>query len=566
MDGMNQNNNPYGQQNDPYQPNDAQQVNSPYQANDVQQMNSPYQANDSYQVNNAQQMNNPYQANNAYQANNPYQPQDNFAGQVINPYNPHGQKKGPNVKVIIAGVACALVVLIGIGVGVLVHYRSTPTYKINKGFQNLAKEMMQTSNPLMEKIGMDDIMSMMQEDGGHVETEINLTIDLPFIGETTMGVDTDYYKDVKDKELNADTSFSVMNFDFAHLSIYANDEVFCFSIPELYMEDLYIENENVLKQYNRSIWADSYPINAEDFSIDLFRDQDERVSMRNLRNMANTIGEFEDDFKACGDAMIIEKVENGLYRVTIPQKEYDRLVKDMFEYYDKIYGDQEAAAVLLDAMYEYKKLIASDANILFEINSENRIESIMLENPVEILDGEASFEGELFFLGEDRSIDKIQGKITINGVDDRTREMLWQVQQTSDDDSYQMDVDIKFNQDGETRSKLKVVANSDAVRDEFDATCSYKDESDDWEIVLEGDLDDIEKGEGFELELDRASISLDGEELFKITGSVNIEPLKKSIKPSVQPKIAFFEMTESDWEEIGDQIENGYGSLFNYVW
>lgn len=531
MDGMNQNNNPYGQQNNPYQ-----------------------------------QMNNPYQPNNAYQANNPYQPQDNYGGQVVNPYNPHGQKKGPNVKVIIAGIACALVVLIGIGVGVLVHYRSTPSYKINKGFQNLAKEIMQTGNPLVEKIGMDDIMSMLQEDGGHMETEINLTMDLPFIGEMTMGVDTDYYKDVKGKELNADTSFSVMNFAFAHLSIYANDEVLCFSIPELYMEDLYIKNENVLKQYNRSIWADVYPIDGEDFSIDLFQDQDERVSMRNLRNMANTIGEFEDDFKACGDAMIVEKVENGLYRVTIPQKEYDRLVKDLFEYYDTIYGDQEAAAVLLDALYEYKKLIASDANILFEINGQNRIESIMLENPVEILDGEASFEGELFFMGEERSIDKIQGKIAINGVYGQASEMLWQVQQTSDDDSYRMDMDIKFNEDGETLSKIKVVANCDAVRDDFDVTFSYKDEAEDWEFTLEGDLNVIEKGEEFELDLDKAALSLDGEELFKITGSVNIEPLKKSIKPSAQPETAFFEMTESDWEDIGDQIDSGYGGLFNYIW
>ena len=549
MDGMNQNNNLYGQQNDPYQPNETQQANSPYQAN------VPYQQN------NAQQVNNPYQINNAYQ------PQDNFSGQVVNPYNPHGRMNSPKVKVIIAGIACALVVLIGICVGVLVHHRSTPAYKISKGFQNLAREIMQTSNPLMEKIGMDDIMSMMQEDGGHMETEINLTVDLPFIGDMTMGVDTDYYKDVKGKELNADTSFSVMNFDFAHLSIYANDEVLCFSIPELYMEDLYIENENVLKQYNRSIWADSYPINAEDFSIDLFQDQDERISMRNLRNMANTIGEFEDDLKACEAAMTIEKVENGLYRVTIPQKEYDRLVKDLFEYYDKIYGDQESVAVLLDAMYEYKKLIASDASLLFEINSQNRIESIILENPVEMLDGEASFEAEIFFMGEERSIDKIQGKIAINGVYGQTSEMLWQLQQTSDDVSYQMDMDVKFNEDGETLSKIKLVADCDAVKDDFDVTFSYKDEEEDWEFVLEGDLDVVEKGEEFELELDKAALSLDGEELFKITGSVNIEPLKKSIKPSAQPKTAFFEMTESDWEDIGDQIDRGYGGLFNsFLW
>lgn len=546
MDEMNQNNNPYGQQNDGYQ------ANNPYQQNNA------YQPNDPYQHDNAYQSNDPYY-------HNPYQPQDNSGVQMVQPYNPPEKRKGNGVKIAV-GVACALVVLIGIGVGVLAYYRSTPSYKVNKGLQNLAKEFVQTKNPLVEKIGIADILLMMQEEGSHVETKLNVPVDVPMFGETTIGVDTDFYKDVPGKELSADTSISVMNWDFAHLNIYANDEVFCFSIPELFMEDMYIENENVVSQYNDSIFGDVYPSDMEDFSINLFPDADESISMRDLENMSAAMEDFEDDFNALRDGMTIEKVEKGLYRVTFPVNETDRLLKHLMENSAKLYNEEE----FLQELKEYKKLIASDVSLLFEIDSQNRIGSIMLESPLEILDGKVSFEGELFFLGKTRSIDMIQGKIVINGVNDRSGEVVWQVQMTSDDTVYRVDMDLKWAEEEETLGKMKFVVNCDAVNDEFEMTFSSKDDTDDMEFVLEGSVDDIVKGESVEFNLDQAAVRVDGEELLKVTGNISIEPLTKAVKPSVEPETAFFEMTNADWMVILYRLNDEYGgileSLLGYLW
>lgn len=539
MDGMNQNNNnPYEQQPDAYQ------TNSPYQQSD------------------AQQMHNPYQPNNAQQAGNPYIPQDNYGIPPVQPYNPGGQKKGIGVKLAI-GIACVVVLLIAVCVGVLAYSRNTPSYKVRKGIENLGKELLEVKNPLTEKLGLSDIILMMQEDGGHVDTKLDFTIELPIFGDTTMGIDTDFYKDVNAKELSADTSLSVMNIEFAHLNIYANDEVFCFSIPELFIEDMYIENENVISQYNNSILADGEELDMEDFSINLFPDENVGIKMRDWRKLSTALGDFEKDFTAFQDAMTIEKVEKGLYRVTYPAKETDRMLKSLLKNYGKLSGTEEE----LDVWKEYKTLVLSDVNLLFEIDNNNRIDSIMLENPLEVLDGKASFEAEVFFMGEERSVDKVQGKFVGNGLDGKTREAIWQVQEVCDDDAYDVDVDIKLTEEDKTIGKLKFVMNCDAVKEKVGITCTFKDEGSEIDIVLKSSIDDYDKGESIEIDLDEITVSFisddDSESSFKISGDILVEPLQGKIEPSVEPETALFEMSEDDWMDIIDQLRDEYGYLLD---
>lgn len=541
MDGMNQNNNPY--HHNPYQPQDNQH----------QPQDNPYQA----QNNSYQHQDNPYQAQN-----NPYQLQNNPGGQPAYVFKPYEQKNHSSAKIVI-GVVCACAVVFGIIIGAFSYYRSTPSYKISKGFRNLAKEIVQNSNPLTDKIGTGDMIRMMQEDGGHVETTLDFTVDVSSWGNVTLGVDTDFYKDVHAKELSADTSISVMNYDFAHLNIYANDEVFCFSVPELFLEDLYVENQGLVSQYNDSFLGELYPSSMEDFSINLFPDEDKRISFRDWRNMSSSLEDLGDKIDACKEGMIIEKAGKGLYRVTFPEKESDRLLKSLLE---SAYNGDEAR----NLWKEYKNLIDSDVSLLFEINGKNRIESIILDSPIEMLDGTASLEGEIFFLGETRSIDKVQGKIIIGGADGKSRELICQIQQTSGNDIYSMDTDIKLSYENKTLGKVKVVMNCDAVKDKFDLTCSFKDDTDDMGIVLEGSFDDIVKGESLEFDLNKAAFTMNDKEYFKISGDISIEPLQSKVQASVKPKTALFEMSYTDWLGIMYQLQSEYGnvlgSLLEYLW
>lgn len=551
-DGMNQNSyDDYLPQEIPV-PGAEQQVNNPYAG---QQTNGSYAG---------QQTNNPYAVQRTESPyggqENPYHQQfDPYGGQV-RPYVPQAQKKGTAVKIVI-GVACALVFIMALLIGGMVYLRSKPAYKISMGFRNLGKEMDQTQNRLVEKIGINELLLMMEEEGSHVDSSLNFATELPLLGSTTLGIDTDFYKDMQAKELNADTTLSLMNMDFAHLNIYADEEIFCFSLPELFLENMYIENEHVVSQYNNSILAQlGSSSSMEDFSIDLFADADDKIRPQEWRDLDKIWEKFEGDLTACKEGMTIAKVEKGLYRVTLPQKESDRLLKDLLDSYVEI----NDALEMQDLWDDYKNLLSSDIGLLFEMNG-SRIDSIMLEEPVSLWDNTASIGGELFFLGEERSIDKVQGKITIEGVDGKTREVIGQIKQTSDSDVYQMDVDVKYSEEEES-GKIKFVMNCDAARDEFDMTFSVKDSADDMEIALEGSLDDIVEGESLEISLDQVTFSTDDEEVYRISGDIAIEPLQDKIKATVKPETAFFEMSLYDWEEIINKLDDAYGSILNSLW
>lgn len=490
------------------------------------------------QTQNAQQ---PFGQNNAYQI---YGPQ----GQAYIP----DRRNSATIKILIAVVCVMVVIFTVVGIGIA-YFRSTPAYKISRGILNLSKEIEQSKNPLEEKIGLGDMILMMAEEGGHVDSRINFTMESLF--GTTVGIDTEYYKDMQNKELSADTSVSVMNYDFAHLNIYADEEALCFSIPELFMENLYIDNEDVVSQYNKSFLAELTGISdADDFSLDFFADEKGGLSLLAERYAA--------DLEACRDEMVMEKAGKGVYRMVYPAREMDRLLRHLADSSEGVYGLAGE-----DRWWkEYDSLIDSNISVLLEIDRQNRIESISFEEPVALMDGTASMTASLHFLGTGRSIDKMQGEITVEGKDGAERAIHFQILQTPAKDSYKIDMDVELMEEKDSMLRIKYVADSDAVRDEFDMSFSVWDDETDIEMIVEGSMDDIVKGRSLELDLTNAVFRMDGEELFKITGELLIEPLEDEITSTVRKEKAFFEMTENDWLNILYAIDREYGGLLNYLW
>ena len=52
-------------------------------------------------------------------------------------------------------------------------------------------------------------------------------------------------------------------------------------------------------------------------------------------------------------------------------------------------------------------------SFILERNDANRIESIRLEEPLFLCDGKIRVDGDIHFLGEKRSIEKMQGMLTV---------------------------------------------------------------------------------------------------------------------------------------------------------
>lgn len=482
------------------------------------------------------------------------------AQSVVRPYQPHDRKTGK----IIGIVACVLAAVIIMGILAAAFYTSRPMYKIAKGLHNLSAELSEIHNPLADKLGLEDIITMLEEDGGHVATRLNFTAEALF-GSMTLGVDTQLYKDVQAKELDSSTTVSIMNYEIAHLNLYGNEDVICFGIPELFLENMYFDTENVVSQYNASVWADENMfgrLDMEDFSVELFPEDQGRISIGNHRTIIGFMEKYGSDLEACRENMTVYKVESGVYGAEFTQQDMDRLFKDMLHYYNDLYGMDEID--LEEGMEDYEQFIASDVNLLFVIDHKNRIESITLEKPVEMLDGEASVDWELFFMGEKRSVDKMQGKVTVTNASGEETEMIGQLVQTLEDDDYQINMDIKYSEE-EGQGKMRLAMDCDASDDTFDMSLSMKTDDGAVELAAEGTLDDIVQGESFALDLDALTIDMDGEEICKLTGDIAVAPLQESITPGVEAETAIFEMS---YAEIGDlfyKIVMEYGNLMDLL-
>lgn len=486
-------------------------------------------------------------------------------------YLPPKNHKKTALIVILCVAAVLLVAVLG---GWYYHVHSA-AYKIERGFLNLIREAEGMKNPLAEKLGTNQIGRMLVEEGAHLDTKMNVTTDT-FLGQVTLGVDTDCEVDRRNKEMAASAALSVMNYELASMELYGDEDNLCFSIPELYLENVYIENENVLDQYNHSLWAEVLGrAEGDDFSIDLFPDpwlfgDEEGVGKAFLK-------EYADEIAECRRHMTMEKAGQDLYRVSFDELYFDDLVREfLYDYvnFTKV-GREDAMGILS----YYDVVTSADAiSFILEIDSANRIESIRLEDPLSLCDGRIKLSGDIYFLGEKRSIEKMQGMITVKNdwQDEKTEtEIVWQATQSLELDDYRMETDVKcaFTEDGETWNlRLGGELECDGRNNSFDGEFSVKDTSDDFEIAwrASGGFSHIKKGESFDMELDELTLNVEDEELWLVRGEAGLSPLKRRVRQNVKPKTAFFELQEREWDKIFEKVyrdyENLLESIYSFYW
>ncbi|MCD7726612.1 MAG: hypothetical protein LUI12_13850 [Clostridiales bacterium] len=493
---------------------------------------------------------------------------------------------------ILAAVICVVILLGILGGSAWAFYTNTAVYKLTKGLQNLSASVEEMKNPLAEKVGIREILLRMEEEGGHVETRMNLTTDLiPY--NVTLGVDTELYRDMQAKALNSTTAISVMNYELAHLELYGNEEQICFSVPELFLEDLYFDTENVVSQYNDSIFARELfgQSSMEEFSLRLFPDGEADGSVNAWGSAEQFLEAYGSELEACRDNMTISKGEKGWYRASFAGQDVDRLLRELLQDYAEINGLDENDWD--GEMEEHERLIASDPALLFEVNQRNQIEKILLESPVELLDGEASMELELSFLGKGGSVDEMQGEITVTNASEESLDaaqeetsakeasaldadqetepeglsVVWQLAKATEEADYQLQIDaaVKNSAEESGGSRIHVTISCGSSEDTFDMAVSLEEEDNTMEIAAKGEVSDIVQGQSFGLQLEELAVYRAGEKLCRITGDMSIEPLQEEITPVAEAKIAVFEMSYTEIGEILYQLAEKYGSLLELL-
>lgn len=473
-----------------------------------------------------------------------------------------------NKKKTLVIVLCVCVAVLALILGGWIHHIHSPAYRVQKGIFNLAREMEEMKNPLIEKTGAGAIRQMMAEEGFSADTRLNVTFDTgsDYFGELTLGMDTECEKDVKGKEMSASTTLSLMNYEFGHVELYGDKDNLCFSFPEFLMEDMYIENENVLGQYNHSMWAMLLgEAEGDDFSVDLFADKwlfadEEGVVSAFLK-------EYSGEIEECRRHMTIEKAGQDLYRVSFDNLYFNELIRQMlYDYVNfSMIGREEAMGIL-----SYFDVVSNGRNVsfLFEINRDNRIESIRLEEPLSLYQGDMQISGDIYFLGTERSIDKMQGKMEIERkMEEQTQEteLTWQVLQSLVSDDYQMESNIRCSvtQNGEKQNLgLDIDLGCDGRENSFETEIAFKSSFGELGLTAEGGLSHIQTGQSFDMDLDEVVLSVDDEELLLIRGEVGVKPLVRRVKQNVKPKTAFFELSEDDWYDWLDDMYYEYSYLF----
>ena len=454
------------------------------------------------------------------------------------------QKKNHTKVWITLGVILAVVMVAGTTAAAVLL--NSPKYIVAKAGASLLQEIEQVQIPADSQPDWAGVAQMLGEEGGHTKNRWNVSSDVfaEWLGQSiTLGVDMDSYLDKKTKQMSGNVALSVMNNNLLDMDIYAEQDTICFSIPALFLEDMYFSSQNIVSQYNRSLWADYHRLDSEDFSIDLFQTYSYMDREQFTQNYA-------EELAALSQKISLEKVEKGLYRITLPQAETEALLQAVAEMED------------LQQEIPCQQFLQDEVKLLLELDGNKRIESIVLEEPVAILDGKDTLEGEVFFLGEKRSIDKVQGKIIVTEDGEEALRLVVQLIPTAEDTTYGMEASVKCTSNGQlSRIDYQREYDSDRAKFQIEATVDTQEET--VAVQTEGTFEDVAAENTLHLNLEELTVSMDGKDLYKISGELLVEPLQEEVVRTVEARTDFFAMTEQDWEEIALQVINKYGTLWD---
>lgn len=449
-----------------------------------------------------------YNQNNQYNQYNP----NNQYNQIYIPQME--EKPHKNTKIVVAVILGCVAVFAAIAVAgvMVVRAYNSDERKFMKGFMNLAEEINERRQLWETATG-----ESLTDGGGSTQTEMtfNLSSDQFPI---TIGLDMSFLKDNDARKIKNDAVLSVMNNDLIGYSIYGDDKRIILSIPEIWRQNLEFYPNQIDRQYNESLLAEKFgTIDSEEISIDFFSENEDNLSSNVFNEWLEAVLEFSQNMKNSTTGSVqgitVEKLD-GTVSVSFPEKddkEYECREYRMIISKEWIESMQNAGVTVNTTGVEVNTVISSDFVLLIDMDKNSRIIRISSEKPVQFqvesdeFSGIAGYSMSIGFLGEKRSIDDIY---------------------------VSMDIDYALGMTGLYSGEEKFLI-------QFGAQIGY-DENDTCVTI------DIDK-----LELYNDDIGT-----LKMTGKIDIEPLKKKIQPLDGETIQLFRITEEEYEDLENQLND----------
>lgn len=483
---------------------------------------------------------------------------------------------------LIAGLLCAAAVVIAIGVGVLLVkslFGDNAKNQLAKGFANMAKEMDAYQDSVAEDIGFAELNKLKKTRPMHTNIDLSFTDPESSGNFNNIGIEIDGVTDYTKKMAEYDLSLGTYGIEMSVGKMVAADNTLYLSAPIIFQDQVYSLNlTNLGRDFNKSAWSEV--INEtlpEDYSLTLFEGTDVTESIKKAGEMGELYALFQKQGKVIAGATKMETLkekrefsfdgdfaEYGGVQVTVDKDAYNQametLCKDILNsnYYTEFMrgyettfrGDFDEIKEEMDSVIEHMFGTRFEQDIVldFYLDRKGRIVNISTPEDLAVSSEYTDLDYlavDIEFSGTERALDCIEGGVYLQAGEEILYFGISRMAEITEE-SYEEDLTLILQDD----------RSSDEITLWYASSWGYEDQS--YEIQMqmdtpdnslglsaEGAYTDIEKGERYTVQVDNAAITIDGENILLMTGSMSTEPAENQIEvPEKSTNI--LEMSEGD--------------------
>lgn len=496
-------------------------------------------------------------------------------------------KPKKNFAGLIVGILCAAAVVIVIVVGALAAKvflgGTSPEKQLAQGFAIMTEEMAAYRSPFAEEIGLDALNKLRDTDPVHTNVDLSFTDPNEISDISNINLELDSITDYQKKMAKYGLSAGAYGFGINVANIVAADNTIYLSVPLLFNNDVYsMELTNLGRDFNNSGWS-SYFLETlpEDFSMTLFEDFGSRDGVGIFGEEGELWKIVKEQSEASADSVKFEFIEQkrefgingttaeyGGVRFTIDKDMYndileaiheDFLSSDFYNEYLKrcqfaygyYYGDfKEQLDQVIDQTFGIR--VEQDIVYDFYLDKKGRIINISTPGDIAVSSKDSYIESyaiDIDFTGTERALDSIEGGIYVKAGE----EILYMgISRTAviTEDQYSENLTLSLQENISDDEITFWYANEWDYDDlTFDLKMAFDVPGSSLGINVDGAFTDIVKGESFTLQLDHGEMTIDGEDMLLMRGSVVVEPAENEIEVP-DHTIDVFEMSESDVEDL----------------
>ncbi|MDE5698253.1 MAG: hypothetical protein K2I96_12730 [Lachnospiraceae bacterium] len=477
---------------------------------------------------------------------------------------PKKSKTGP-----VVGILCAAAVVIVIVIGILA-VRSflgggDPRKQLARGIANMTKEMAAYQSSIAGDIGLAELNKLKETEPMHTNIDFSFTDPNAEGSFTNIDIGIDAVTDYRNKLAECDVSLGTYGIDMSIGSIVMAGNTMYLSVPLVFHDEVYsLDLTNLGRDFNNSAWSsligETLP---EDYSLTLFGDRETAEDSENAEE-SEILSILNRQRSVTAETMKFEAIrqkreftfggtyaEYGGVRVTIDKDAYnesmealknDILASESYKAFMEGFQTSYAYADDFDAFKEEMDYVVEQLfGLRFEqdpvvdvyLDKKGRIVNISTPEDIAVSGQDIDMDSiavDIDFSGTERTLDSIEGGIYVQSGDEILYMGISRAAAITED-YYSEDLTLRI-QDNNSNDEITFwYANDWGYADHsFDLEMAVEVPGSGIKFGAEGAFTDIVKGEGYTFRLNRGRLTVDGEDMLLMTGSIETEPTDRTIE------------------------------------